>query len=540
MERVQQLGNRISNRLDFFSCSSSQFKAFVKRFLLQGCEFQESDLQRQIPDPALSGRRTGARKIHITSSLSTIATLCENLLGHVFFEEIQEKTVMKIINNFSSSEIPRLPKSLQTNMTPDNETNFLSSEKLASIWIDIQRNCSSRSSWTWSNVHHLLWDNFSHLEVIQPKKRAGSDLRFNMDVDLGSFKHIFLIETFFGTNTVSVATLKQSRWRIAYSGMHLTLHLLNEVEYWVIQYVFHQPVTTLALILRLFKTSLPTYCLIRAIWDRKTKVSCALALAVIEQRLENPTVLKKIFCKVGIAGIVVTHLCLYFMNQTILQENHLRNSRIVNSIFAMNNFGILLGQSLGLIFFLTKLASAEKLVIKNFTDLYTQKALGVVLPGTTRNIVNEDRNQDSKQLKELLVSMRNSDEKIRSCYWFQVVFFRLFTEVAIPMIFVTFVWSERSFYIPIQALSLMHVIVYISAIAYAAERVGKEKEDVRLMLSSAIVVLKNDSRGPIKHQLIASHHRSPPFSCYFFDVEFSMLLDILGNAMFVAVTLFEM
>ncbi|KAG8264608.1 hypothetical protein J6590_008546 [Homalodisca vitripennis] len=38
MGRVQRLGNRISNHQDFFSCSPSQFKASVERFLLHGCE----------------------------------------------------------------------------------------------------------------------------------------------------------------------------------------------------------------------------------------------------------------------------------------------------------------------------------------------------------------------------------------------------------------------------------------------------------------------------------------------------------------------
>ncbi|KAG8272774.1 hypothetical protein J6590_033431 [Homalodisca vitripennis] len=38
MERVQRLGNRIPNHLDFFSYSPNQFKTSLERFLLHGFE----------------------------------------------------------------------------------------------------------------------------------------------------------------------------------------------------------------------------------------------------------------------------------------------------------------------------------------------------------------------------------------------------------------------------------------------------------------------------------------------------------------------
>lgn len=359
-----------------------------------------------------------------------------------------------------------------------------------------------------------------------------------MEVNLGDFKAMFVVGSLYGINTVSLSTLEQSMWKIIYSVFLITVHIVEIIVYFYNDQI--TPVSSIRKIVKLYMSVFPVYSLIVAIVDYKSNITVALSLEAIEATLEknNFKVPGKTMCKAMSVSLVVINIVMQsfrIVHNTINNSFSLPMTRFVTNIQLVGNQLVV---AVSIMMFQTKIVMIQKAITKGFTDVIYRQNEQHTTTGFHRNRGRRNRRVQTEKdkkwalLTEIHGSLDFTENMVRNSFWMQIIWNRLLFEVALPI--AVFIWdfSGIGWYFVARAAFQFVMIVF------TCELLTKEKKAACSTITTSEQFVQGISRKQIKRQLLANIHRGRvPFSCLFFDVDYSLLATVLENLIFVVTVL---
>lgn len=362
-----------------------------------------------------------------------------------------------------------------------------------------------------------------------------------MEVNLGFFKSLMLFESLYGTCTVSLQNLEQSKLKVSYTVFFIVLYVVEQILFGFNDRG-ENPMWEYSA--RMFTILLPMYSLIWSIFDYKTKISAALNLEAIEEKLmtQGFKVSGTRWLLYSSTGLVALNA---YLNIWSLWENivglqtHLPVTRYVT---AHQNHGTQINQALGLILFLAKASVIQDAITKGFS---------LVLQSQEESTAREDqtasrrrvRNRGGKTcrvktesdkkwdlLSELQCHLHITESSIRDSYWVHIIWYRLVAEVLTPLLCFRVDTEDSIGWFKY----FLEITISFIAIVFTVERVSKGKKAALTALSNNVLGSGRVRVKSVKHQLLAKiHRRRVTFSCVLFDVDYNLLATFLENSLFV-------
>lgn len=346
-----------------------------------------------------------------------------------------------------------------------------------------------------------------------------------MEVNLGYFKSVFLMETLFGTSTVCLTSLNQSKLKVAYAGFFIIVYILE-----LIIYYFRREVSDwigLFEIGKFISVSLPLVSLVGGVLDYKTKISIALNLEAMENILESVKVSvpgKKLLKAIALCfNIVIILGLLYSLGDAI--NSHGLFTTYLTTIHYLGTHNLLI---FPMIMFFIKVVMIQRGITEGFSEII--KSLQRQPHPHNQGIRDEERKWTI--LTELQGALHTTEGNIRNCYWIQTVWAILMMEITYPVVCV--LWIKQGVFGWKHFMLLRSIFTFIGIVC-AVELTKKSKEEALLALTNCNAEVVHLKR--VKHQLLAKiHHSRVTFSCNFYDVDYTLLTTVLENFIFVATT----
>lgn len=360
-----------------------------------------------------------------------------------------------------------------------------------------------------------------------------------MDVNLGHFKHVFTLKSIYGLSTVSLDTLERNKLKVAYCSFII---IINAFELIVSIYDKNNDITNLpfmSTILNYFCLYLPLYSLVTAIVDYKSKVSIALNLEAIENRLDSikMSVAGKSWFRVQILSLLVIN---WLIQGTYLVFNvfYTRPNGPITKYCTVQHFvGTILLQGGSMVLFLSKAVMIQRAITEGFSKTIRdqQALLAQQRPGNRRRRTVKSRTESYKWtlLAELQRSLEFTEHSIRDHFWVYITWYRLMVEVMGPAMGVLWLTESQKF---LAGIFLAEIAGVFLGMVHAIVELNIEKENA---LSSLIEVEGKETCGNrLKHQILAKIHRSRwSFSSPFFTIDSFLLATVLENLVFVVTTM---
>lgn len=346
-------------------------------------------------------------------------------------------------------------------------------------------------------------------------------------------KTLFMVESVLGLNTVSLINLDRHIWRKIYSGSFFVIILFAvfNIDYFTEKlhrnYVFyvHESISR----------GVAAYAVILGVIDYKTKVTAVLNLAEIDNQLlaGNMSRTKPIY------SLTVTLISLIFyvahfgenIYDTYKGEFKRRPFKHVNNFFFN---GIKCCLLYGCVVFLAELSRVQQNINQELESLQSAVDKLSMNREIERTIALEDMTSTRlKFLKEVQGCLFHVEENIRSYYWVFVAWFAVVAAVLTPSIALeTHARSLLDILNYDFTISSYTVFIFIIIISYANFQ-SKKESAVESLGALLLGHIQDEDITCTKHQLLALHHRRTTFDCLFFDVDFSLFVDILDTSILV-------
>lgn len=362
-----------------------------------------------------------------------------------------------------------------------------------------------------------------------------------MEVNLGIFKPLMLFESLYGTCTVSLQTLEQSKLKVAYTIFFIILYAVEQILFGFNE---RGENTMLVYTARIFTILLPIYSLIGSIFDYKTKISAALNLEAIEKKLltqgfKMSGTRRLRYISTGLVAMNA-YLNIWSLMESIIGiQSHLPVTRYVTG---HQNHGTQINQALGLILFLVKASVIQDAITKGYSLILESQEESTVRENQTASRIR-NRNQGGKArkvkteldkkwalLSELQGHLHVTTSSIRDSYWVHIIWYRLVAEVLTPLLCFRVVEEDSISWFKY----FLEITISFIAIVFTVERTLKGKNTALTTLSNNVLGNGRVRLNSVKHQLLAKiHRRRVTFSCVLFDVDYTLLATFLENSLFV-------
>lgn len=362
---------------------------------------------------------------------------------------------------------------------------------------------------------------------------------------MGHFKSVFVLDSIHGLSTVSLDTLKQSKIKVAYSCVLLLVYVVESIFNNYNLFIGNIKDTLLISIVILSAACLPLYSLTMAVLDYKSKVSVAMNLEAIEQKIESitATVHGKNWIRAMVMGLVICTTVVQAAHVILIVTGIWHISVITEYVTIVHFAGIQLLEGYSMVTLMAKVVIIQRAITNGFSQLQQHLQIHCTSQGhRPRNQRRRDarlRIENDKKwslLAELEVSLYFTENSIRNHCSVQIVWFRIMFEVMGPIAYI--LWLKESSVL-IMGFNLLQAGTCILSVVYAITRMREAKEEALLSLTKANVRDKCPSR--VKRQILAQIHRNRvPFSCGIFTVDSTLLATVLENSMFVITSMIGM
>lgn len=354
-----------------------------------------------------------------------------------------------------------------------------------------------------------------------------------MDFDLGVFKSLFLIESFFGLTTVNVRSLGQCRVKVVYCWFIVIVQIIEFALYVRGQIVYYNhPEELIYIFVWLVFALFNILVTVNSISDWNQKMSIALQMQAIAQNLESKD---DFFDKLIIRGAFVSFVVFFTLRKfavfTYIVPREVTIIPAIPWFTSPYRNGSLIIQGAEEIIFLTKFVSLKRNILKEM-DSTVQSLRDPHSQGATRsNSKDEIRNRNSKL--RLYISLQNAlyqtlndvQEQFRAF----LVFMRFYIEVKIILSYVVHGTLLNTVREVTSALMFLGMVI-------ASERVYATFKDTKQQL--ATVLFKSNSKSQrriFKHQMLSNIHRSSRLSCRLFVLDYGLIAEVLENTAWVLI-----
>lgn len=373
---------------------------------------------------------------------------------------------------------------------------------------------------------------------------------------LVTMRPLFAVKSLFATSTVSLSSLKQSTFKTVYTSVWIVVYLIESVAFLrnVYASVYGNTLekdNIMDYFAKLCNYVITFYMLFMSLSDYKTFVSSALNIQTATELLElnrikiTPTN-KVTFVVIALAIIWKSlMICCYSMFTWILS----RNVEAITSYVTVLHF---YGSQLLMIVAYATFKFKTNQIYESINR--AQEAIKLQYNCMT---VNENINLQNFESNSTLLQSFILTKKVRGamCYidgqilkncWPFLAWLVLGVSVSMPVVIYQYLIApyetpnyDRS---PISiVLFVMYIAsnsVYCLALFYASEVYVEECHVTVATLFELATGRKGDKRRRyLNHQTLATIHRSSLTSCYLFDLEYSLSMDIVDTAVLVITTL---
>ncbi|KAG8298980.1 hypothetical protein J6590_002949 [Homalodisca vitripennis] len=289
------------------------------------------------------------------------------------------------------------------------------------------------------------------------------------------------------------------------------------------------------------------YTLASAIYDCKTKASAILNLDAIEKQLILGNIQTQVtpfqpYVVCTLLAIYLFHLGADILFAHMVDENKLLRILLFDIYFNTVKCSIFSGY---VIFTLRctnlqctlneELSSLSSALIQQSDSLY-----GNILCSRVKYAWSEESRtvwmEKLKLFKKIQGIMYFSELQIGDKYWMYVSWFAIVAAVWSPIIVLLTLEDDNTFSLSKITIATYPVITVVIVSVYFMLRVEKS-ESLRLLSSVMILSNLEIHHKNAKLQLLAWHHRSSLVSNYLFDVDFSLLANILDTSLLVICTM---
>lgn len=359
---------------------------------------------------------------------------------------------------------------------------------------------------------------------------------------------VYFLESILGMNSVSLKDLKKKKLKQAYFSSICVFYL---IEFCVFTY---------GLVLNGFKNILVsahqcygffalTVSFAWAAYTEKSKVAAELNLGALESlvnALNHKT--EKTFSNsklyICVFPIVFSTAGEIWVNM-FYYKTLFHGQEYSKYITLLHYYLMQLVQCLGCYLLLEKLMRIQHSVNRSYVKLarnFIEIEEKCVCPESEifyRSFSSYTWIKNLETLKKTQGTLSFVENQINSFSWVYLNRFIIVAAAFIPLricqVVLSTVQEESSIVLMVPPL---RPIVYILAIVWVAHRIQYENKSFHMKLIPIFFNLQNEGqRRNVKHQLLGKIHRTSPFHCFFFRVDFSLLMDIMDSSSMIIITL---
>lgn len=358
---------------------------------------------------------------------------------------------------------------------------------------------------------------------------------------LVTMRPLFAVKSLFATSTVSLSSLKQSTFKTVYTSVWIVVYLIESVAFLrnVYASVYGNTLekdNIMDYFAKLCNYVITFYMLFMSLSDYKTFVSSALNIQTATELLELKRIKIKPTNKVTFLVIALAiiwkslMICCYSMFTWILSQNV---EAITSYVTVLHFYG---SQLLMIVAYATfKFKTNQIYESLNRAQEAIKLQYNCMTVNENINLQNLESNSTLLQSFILTKKVRGAmcyiDGQILKLCWPFLAWLVLGVSVSMPVVIYQYLIApyktpnyDRS---PISIVLFVMYIVYVEechvTVATLFELATRRKGDKR--------------RRYLNHQTLATIHRSSLTSCYLFDLEYSLGMDIVDTAVLVITTL---
>lgn len=347
-----------------------------------------------------------------------------------------------------------------------------------------------------------------------------------MDINLGYFKQVFLVDTIYGLTTVSLETLDQSKLKVAYSYLLIAVYMSDLI---ISFFNFTTGEVIVRVIIQSFSSSL-----VWAIVDYKSKISAVMNLEAIENTIESNkfTVFGKTWMKANVISMIAVNVALqlvYFIFYGLASKLY-----ITRYLTAFHSMGIQVVLGWTMVMLIAKIVMTQRALTKGFSEIRQNRQVSLNAGNRTIRMQNEI-NKKWALLSELQGALHTTGNNVRDLFYPHIIWYRVIIEVIGP---ITFFFAHGQYLNAHLWSSYLRIVIIFLSILLAVKIIENEKEEALWTLIKDRKQEEGRSSRHVKHQILATIHRNrTPFSCGIFDVDYSLLATVLENCIFVYTTM---
>lgn len=374
---------------------------------------------------------------------------------------------------------------------------------------------------------------------------------------MATMRPLFAVKSLFAASTVSLNSLKQSTFKTVYTGAWIVVYLIEFLAFLKNVYVLVHASTLdkdniMDIFAKLCNYVITLYMLFMSISDYKTLVSSALNVQTATELLElerikiTPT--NKVKFVIITLAIILKSLMIfsYCMFTWILSQNI---EAITSYVTVLHFYG---SQLLMTVVFTTFKFKTNQIYESLNRAYYEGLKLQYNFMTMNENINQRNIESHSNLLQSFILTKRVRgamcyiDGQILKYCWPFLAWLMLGVSVSTPVVIYQYLiapyktpnYDRGQISIILFVMYIVSNSVYCLALFYSSEVYVEECHvTVATLFELATIRKGNKRRRYLKHQTLATIHRSSLTSCYVFDLDYSLCMDILDTAVLVITTL---
>lgn len=374
---------------------------------------------------------------------------------------------------------------------------------------------------------------------------------------LSTMRPIFYLKSLFGASTVSLKSLKQSTFKSVYTGAWIVVYLIECVAFLRNIYVSMYSNTSnknfiLDYLTRFAGYIITFYMLFMSISDYKTFLSSALniqtAIGILKSERIKITPIKRATLIIIILVILLKSLMIFYYGifTWILSQNV---EAVTSYVTALHFYG---SQLLMIVVFATFKFKTNRIYESLNRANEALKLQCNCMMTVNENISQQNLEPNLKSAKSFVLTkkirgaMNYIDGQIVNYCWPFLAWMVLAISLSSPVLIYQFLiepykiptYKRSHIALSLLVMDLVLNPVHLLALIHLSEVCVEECHvTVETLFELATRRKGNKRRRYLKHQTLATIHRSSLTSCYFFDLDYSLGMDIVDTAVLVITTL---
>lgn len=354
-----------------------------------------------------------------------------------------------------------------------------------------------------------------------------------MNEDVGKMKPWFLWQTMLGVTTVSTKTTQQSKWKVIYSFIWLLIYVYDSIALMKLHatHGFHD---ISFLTLQSASYIITFDILLKSMLDYKTQLAAVLNLQEAQNLLESENIkiipLTKVYILVSTTVLLWEVLSIVTVT-ILLWLNFINGTSITSFLTVFHSSAMFMTITtvfcsiLNKVFIISR--SIHQNLIKGLFDKNSVDQLKIKI----------------RVIKEIKGSLNNVICAVQVYFWPSVTFILIRISISIPrFIYYSGVGKSQGLtpYDLIVTSFLVSSALYCFSHIHLSELVFNMSDETVTDYGVLVINTSNDKiRNDIKHLMLAELHRKQLTYSPFYDLEYSLVNDILDTCVLVFTTMPE-